>query len=49
MGSAKSTVGKAVAERITGSQPGGFRSLAAATIVGLATAVATYRLLRSGK
>jgi hypothetical protein len=45
----KSTVGKAVAERVRGSQPGGFRSFAAATIVGFATAVATYRLLRSAK
>ena len=49
MGSATmSTVGKAVAERISGSRPGGIRAFAAATVVGVATAVATYRLLRSG-
>lgn len=45
---AKGTVGKAFAERMTGSQPGAFRALAAATVVGVAAAVATYRLLRSG-
>ena len=49
MGSATmSTVGKAVAERMSGSRPGGFRAFAVATVVGVATAVATYRLLRSG-
>ena len=42
------TVGKAVVKRATGSGPGGFRSLAAAAIVGFATAALTYRMLRSG-
>ncbi len=42
------TVGKAVAERVTGSGAGPFRSFAAAVVVGVGAAVLTYRLLRSG-
>jgi hypothetical protein len=42
------TVGKAATERLTGIGPGRMRATAAATVVGVASAVATYRLLRSG-
>lgn len=42
------TVGKATTERLAGEGPGRFRAAAAAVVVGAATAVATYRLLRSG-
>jgi hypothetical protein len=42
------TVIKVIAERLTGSRPGVFRALAAAIVVGIASAVATYKLLRSG-
>lgn len=45
---AKNTVGKAVVERVKGSQPGALRAFAAAAVVGIATAVLTYRGLRSG-
>lgn len=43
MGSAiKNTVGKAVVERVgPGSNPGTFRALAAAVVVGIGAAVAT--------
>ena len=43
------TVGKAAAERLTGFGPGRMRSAAAAAVVGTASAVATYKLLRSGQ
>lgn len=42
------TVGKAAAERLAGFGPGPMRAAAAATVVGAASAVATYKLLRSG-
>jgi hypothetical protein len=42
------TVLKAIGERLSGSSPGALRALLAATIVGIAAAVATYKLLRSG-
>jgi hypothetical protein len=42
------TVGKAAAQRVSGSNPGVLRALVAATIVGVGAAVLTYRLLRSG-
>jgi hypothetical protein len=45
---ATKTVGKAVVKRVAGSQPGGFRSVMSAAIVGFAAAALTYRLLRSG-
>jgi hypothetical protein len=41
------TVGKAAAQRVMGFGPGRVRALAAATVTGTATAVVTYRLLRS--
>jgi hypothetical protein len=41
------TAGTAVAERVTGEGPGRARALAAAVVAGVATAAATYRLLRS--
>lgn len=48
MSAALRTVGKAAAERVMGFAPGRVRALAAATVAGSATAVVTYRLLRSG-
>jgi hypothetical protein len=42
------TVGKAAAERVMGFGPGRMRAFAAAAVTGTATAVLTYRLLRSG-
>lgn len=42
------TIGKAAAQRVSGSKPGVLRALIAATIVGIVAAVLTYRLLRSG-
>jgi hypothetical protein len=42
-------VGKAATERLTGFGPGPLGPAAAATVVGAASAVATYKLLRSGK
>jgi hypothetical protein len=38
----------AVVERARGGQPSRAKSFIAATIIGLAAAVATFRLLRSG-
>jgi hypothetical protein len=40
-------VGKAASERLTGLGPGPFRAALAAAVTGSATAVLTYRLLRS--
>jgi hypothetical protein len=48
MSTAIHTVGKAAAERMMGFAPGRVRAIAAATVTGTATAVLTYRLLRSG-
>jgi hypothetical protein len=42
------TVGKAATERILGMGPGRVRAFVAATVTGTATAVVTYRLLRTG-
>jgi hypothetical protein len=42
------TVKKAVVERAAGDRPGALRAFGAAVIVGVASAVLTYRLLRSG-
>jgi hypothetical protein len=42
------TVGKAAGQRLSGFGPGPMRAAAAATVVGAASAVATYKLLRSG-
>jgi hypothetical protein len=47
-GTALRTVGKAASDRIRGDRPGPFRAFAAAAVVGVVSAVATYRLLRSG-
>jgi hypothetical protein len=41
------TAGKAVAERVAGLQPGRWSAFVAAAATGTATAVATYRALRS--
>jgi hypothetical protein len=48
-GSALRTAGKAASERVRGGRPGPLRAFAAAAVVGLATAVITYRLLRSAE
>lgn len=42
-------VGKAAAQRLSGSKPGPLSAFIAAAIVGVAAAAATYRLLRSGQ
>jgi len=42
------TAGKAASERLTGDGPGAMRALVVSAIAGAATAVLTYRLLRSG-
>jgi hypothetical protein len=47
-GGALRTLGKAAAERVTGTGPGPVRAFVAAAITGTATAVLTYRVLRSG-
>ena len=41
------TLGSTVAERAMGEQPGRMRAIAAAMVAGVATAAATYKLLRS--
>jgi hypothetical protein len=41
------SLGRAVAERLSGDRPSALRALAAATLTGGATAAVTYRLLRS--
>ncbi len=46
MSAAVRTVGKAVGERVSGGSPGALRAFAAATVVGAAAAVATYKVLR---
>ena len=43
------TVSTAVRERLTGEGPGPVRAAAASAAVGVASAVATYKLLRSGQ
>lgn len=43
-----SIIGKAAAKRMSGEQPGVMQAVVAATVVGVASGVATYRLLRSG-
>ena len=47
MKTAAITVGRAAVERLSGDSPSVFRALAAATIMGGATAAITYRMLRS--
>ena len=42
------TVSKAASGRLRGDRPGPLRAFAAATVAGVAAAVVTYRLLRSG-
>lgn len=39
-------VKRAIAQRISGDRPSPLRAIAAATVVGAATAVVTYRILR---
>jgi hypothetical protein len=41
------TVGAAAVERVTGQEVGRTRALIASAVVGVATAAAAYRLLRS--
>jgi hypothetical protein len=41
------SLGRTVAERLSGDRPSALRALAAATLTGGATAAVTYRLLRS--
>jgi hypothetical protein len=41
------TIGSTMAERAMGQQPGRTRAMAAALFAGVATAAATYKLLRS--
>jgi hypothetical protein len=48
MSAAIRTVTKAATERILGLGPGRARAFLAATVTGTATAVVTYRLLRTG-
>ncbi|HET9102010.1 MAG TPA: hypothetical protein VFN55_01550 [Solirubrobacteraceae bacterium] len=40
------TVGKAVGERLSGGRPGRMQALGAALVVGVGTALATYKALR---
>jgi hypothetical protein len=47
MKTAAFSVGRAAAERLAGDRPSTFRALAAATLVGSATAAMTYRALRT--
>jgi hypothetical protein len=47
MNAALRTIGTTVAERAMGQQPGRTRAMAAAVFAGVATAAATYKLLRS--
>jgi hypothetical protein len=47
-GAALRSVWKAISARLTGGRPGAPRAFIAAVVVGLAAAVITYRLLRSG-
>ena len=46
--SAAETAAETVGERLAGEQPGRLRALATSTVVGVAAAVVTYKLLRSG-
>lgn len=41
------TIGKAASEKLRGEGPGRVRAFAAAMVTGAATAVLTYRVLRS--
>jgi len=43
-----SSAAETVGERIAGEQPGRMRALFTATVVGVAAAALTYKLLRSG-
>jgi hypothetical protein len=47
MSTAVKTVTRAVTDRVLGLGPGRFRAAVAASVTGGATAVVTYRLLRS--
>lgn len=48
MSAAARTLGKAAAQKLSGEGPGRMRALAAAAVAGAATAVLTYRVLRTG-
>jgi hypothetical protein len=48
-GAALGTIGKAISQRLRGDRPGPFRAFVVAAIIGIITAVITYRLLRSGE
>jgi 2-methylcitrate dehydratase PrpD len=43
-----SSAAETVGERLAGERPGRMRSLLTATVVGVAAAAVTYKLLRSG-
>ena len=45
---AKRTARNTILKRLSGSRPGPLAAFVTAVIVGIAAAVATYRLLRSG-
>lgn len=45
--SALRSLWKAIRDRLSGVQPGALRAFVAAVVVGVAAAVATYKLLRS--
>jgi hypothetical protein len=47
-GAALRSIWKAIRERLSGGRPGGLRAFFVAVVIGVAAAVATYRLLRSG-
>jgi hypothetical protein len=47
MNAAIKSIGKTAAERMAGMQPGRWRAFVAAAATGTATAVVTYRVLRS--
>lgn len=48
-GTAIRSIGNTVVERALGQQPGRTRAITAAMFAGLATAAATYKLLRSAE
>jgi hypothetical protein len=47
-GAAFRSLWKAISERLSGGRPGALRAFIVAVMVGIAAAVLTYRLLRSG-
>ena len=47
-GAALRSIWKAIRDRLSGNRPGALRAFIVAVVVGLAAAIITYRLLRSG-